>query len=109
MHTTGPTRQTTLALALVLAGCSSDGVCTSVAVGTGAGSTIDFGQCWDGQDRSVECTPATPAGRHRCECSVAGNAGATFERTELLVTSVSPTAEELAPINAGCGWNLRPR
>ena len=93
-----------------LTACSSDGICTSVAVGTGGvSSDLDFGQCWDGQDRSVACVGTGVGMAVTCTCSVGGNTGATFARSEPLVVAPSPTEAELAPINAGCGWALRPR
>lgn len=92
-------------------GCSSDGTCGSIAVGTGGYMTdLDLVQCWDGQDRNVHCEPVEgAAGRVTCSCSVGGNVGATFERTEPLSVSMNLTEAELGPINAGCHWELRPR
>ncbi|MCC6877152.1 MAG: hypothetical protein IT378_22800 [Sandaracinaceae bacterium] len=90
--------------------CSSDGICTDVAVATGGAHTdIGLGQCWDGQDRRVVCDPTGVGTAVTCTCSVAGNTGATFPRTEPLIVTASPTAAELAPINSGCRWALRPR
>jgi hypothetical protein len=107
-------RVTHLALlcALVgLLGCSFDGVCQNTAFGVGGASTeLDFVECWDGQDRGVRCEPvAEGSTRVTCTCNVGGNVGASFERTEPLFMTVPPTEAELAPVNAGCGWALRPR
>jgi hypothetical protein len=95
---------------VVLSACSSEGICTSVSSFTSlANTTINLGQCWDSQDRSVACVAAPGSMAVTCTCSVGGNVGATFARTEPLVVSVNPTEAELAPINSGCGWSLRPR
>ena len=99
-----------LTTVLVLAGCSSEGICTSTAFGTAGTSTdLDFGQCWDGVDRSVHCVGTGAGTAVSCTCSVGGNVGATFARTEPLVMSTPATEADLVPINAGCGWSLRPR
>ena len=100
-----------LALLCALAGlfgCSFDGVCQNTAFGVGGASTeLDF---VDGQDRGVRCEPvAEGSTRVTCTCNVGGNVGASFERTEPLFMTVPPTEAELAPVNAGCGWALRPR
>ncbi len=95
-----------LVLAILFAGCSEEGVCTSNAfAGT---SDFDFGQCWDGQDRNVHCEPPTGLPPITCTCSVGGNVGRTFTRLEPLSMSLPMTEAELAPINSGCGWSLRP-
>jgi hypothetical protein len=81
-----------------------------MSFGSGTVSDAHFGECWDGQDRSVRCEPVAEASdRYVCTCTTGGNVGASFERTELLFMSVPPTEAELAPVNAGCGWALRPR
>lgn len=93
---------------LSLTACSN-GRCDAVAVTTsGSDSTIRFAQCWDEQDRSVVCV-AHRANNVSCTCDVAGNTGATFTRTATLTVATPPTEAQLAPINAGCGWELRPR
>lgn len=92
---------------LFLVGCSDEGVCTSNAVsGT---SDFDFGQCWDGRDRNVHCEPVTGVPPITCTCSVDGNVGRTFTRSEPLTLSLPLSEQGLAPINDGCGWSLRAR
>ena len=93
---------------LALTACSN-GICAAVAVTTsGPNTSINFGQCWDDQDRAVACV-RRGAARVACTCAVNGNTGATFTRTGPLAFATPPTEAQLAPINAGCGWELRPR
>jgi hypothetical protein len=94
---------------LALTACSN-GVCAAVAVTTsGPNTSINFGQCWDEQDRSVACVRRGGGRGVSCTCAVNGNTGETFTRTAPLAFATPPTEAQLAPINTGCGWELRPR
>jgi hypothetical protein len=69
---------------------------------SGNGCSVDFADC-DGSSYHVECTGS--GGTERCTCYVDGQPTGSFRDPSGFCPSTG-TEEELASVNAGCGWYI---